>query len=187
MFLYLWKHIPKWIHQFSSLGGNQIIDSPLLLNQSYSFQNSLDVNHYQYSFSFWFYSNTNASQINKYVNILTNGGKPCLSYHLLKKTWKVTFIQNSIEKTIYIQNQFPLQKWNHFVFNYDRGNFDIFFNTNLVHSSMEIVPYMKFEQVVVGEENVNSGWISNVLSFKKCLSLSTLHYIYHFCYPPNLF
>ena len=98
---------------------------------------------------------------------------------------KVNFNQNKIEIyadttnkssltdnliKIYELENIPYQKWNNFVFNYDGGTLDIFINSKLVSSTMNITPIMQHHMVVAGTNNGIYGGIKNIIYYDKVLS-----------------
>ena len=67
----------------------------------------------------------------------------------------------------------PNQKWNQFVFNYNRNNVDLFINGNLersfsMHNAMP--QYSAEDQITVGSPNGLDGSICNVVYYKHSLS-----------------
>ena len=82
-------------------------------------------------------------------------------------------------RLLYVNKNFPLQKWNNIVINYNGGTIDIFLNNELVKSSIGIVPYYKLDSLNVGEENGLEGAICNLVYFKKPLSNSNMYYLYN--------
>ena len=54
------------------------------------------------------------------------------------------------EKKIFVKDTLPLQKWNHFVLNYDGGTLDVFLNNELVGSKIKVVPFMTHDVITSG-------------------------------------
>jgi hypothetical protein len=73
----------------------------------------------------------------------------------------------------------PLQKWNHFVIIYNGGTMDIFMNNELVASSIEISPYMSYDNLTVGTNKGVSGGICNVIYFNKVIKGSDVRFLYN--------
>lgn len=134
---------------------------------------------YEYSLSGWFYinpqpPNTNPSY-NKYTNILNYGNKPRIEYKGSTNSLRIKCeIDNDYEKILYETTNIPLQKWNNIVINYDHGIMDIFINGNLVNSTNELVPYMKYENIVTGSENGIHGGICNIQYDTKLMSKNSI-------------
>jgi hypothetical protein len=69
-------------------------------------------------------------------------------------------------KNIYLGSDLKLQKWNHFVINYDGGTLDILLNDVLLSSTGSIAPYMTLDIVSVGQNNGINGGIRDVVYFR---------------------
>jgi hypothetical protein len=66
------------------------------------------------------------------------------------------------------------QKWNNFVINYDDGFVDVFLNGVLVASASNVMPFMYFDDIVVGAKNGIMGGICNVNYYKNTMSEKTI-------------
>ena len=80
---------------------------------------------------------------------------------------------------VYKNTDFLLQKWNNLVINYTGGTLDIFFNNNLVRSSIDIAPFMDYDNLVVGSTNGLNGGICSLIYYKHPLSIIEIHNIYN--------
>ncbi len=76
-------------------------------------------------------------------------------------------------KTIYV-GDFPLQKWNNIVINYDRGTLDVFINARLVATQKNIIPYMEYDNIEVGAIRGIDGGVVNVVYYPNILPLQTI-------------
>ena len=194
--------IPFMIQKISVQGGNQLIKYPIYTNvvnniSSYEKLNGGNSFKYQYGISFWFFihsfpPSTN-SQYNKFTSLINYGNKPNILYNPSLNTLMVTIEQKGLKdlnnivldfddngnRIIYKHPDILLQKWNNIVINYSNGTLDVFFNGKLVKSSIEVVPYMTLDNLVVGSENGISGGICNLVYFKKPLNAINISYLYN--------
>ena len=131
--------------------------------------------NYNYAISAWFFIRAQppnyGDQYRKHTTILDYGGKPTISYNGLDNSLKIT-MNNGLNKkpVIYKITDFPLQRWNNIVINYDGGVLDIFMNSKLVASFKNVVPYMSIDNVSVGDDNGIGGGVCNVLYFPRIMS-----------------
>jgi hypothetical protein len=162
--------------------------------------------NYQYSISCWICihsmpPSTNANY-GKATSMLNFGGKPDILYNSKKNTLIITVPTNDISssvtkntvihtpsnyveldennrRVVYKKEYMPLQKWNHFVIIYNGGTMDIFMNNELVASSIEISPYMSYDNLTVGTNKGVSGGICNVIYFNKVIKGSDVRFLYN--------
>ena len=88
-------------------------------------------------------------------------------------------VMNGKTSTIYKTKDLPLQKWNHFVINYDAGTLDVFINNKLVISQKNVSPRIEYEDIEIGSENGVHGGICNVNYFDKVLSSRDISFLYN--------
>ena len=188
-------------------GGKQLLNEPMYLNTervigSYGTLNNSDVFNYQYAISFWFYidsssPSTNASYL-KYTSLLNYGNKPNVMYNAKLNILRVVmdqtggppstctdlkitheeFDENGM-RIIYKNKDVLLQKWNNMIINYTGGTLDIFLNGELVKSAVQVIPYMKLDNLSVGQNNGLNGGTCNVIYFKTPLNATQIYYIYN--------
>jgi hypothetical protein len=79
---------------------------------------------------------------------------------------------------VYKNSKVLLQRWNNLVINYNGGTLDIFLNGELVRSSVNVAPFMTYDNLVIGETNGFSGGISSLIHYKHPLNILEVHNIY---------
>jgi hypothetical protein len=156
----------------------------------------------RYSLSCWVFINSMSPSTNTnyptYMTILDYGKKPSILYNPLKNELIVTTLTNKdnggqlpIKETdlytdspsdytvVYKNSNTPLQKWNNIVLNVDGGTLDVFFNGELVQSSINITPNLTQDFLTVGSENGLSGGICNLEYFEEPLNIININYLYN--------
>jgi len=167
------------------------------LNYDASFNKSFN---YTYAISFWVYidavSPSMSSAYNTYTSLLNYGGKPNVLYKGADNTLMITMDNTSAPKTkysstipfeidengnriIYVKKDVLLQKWNNIIINYNGGTLDIFYNGELVKSSIEVLSFMSYDTLTVGTNNGIHGGICNVNYFNKSLNIQQIYYLYN--------
>jgi hypothetical protein len=154
--------------------------------------------NYNYGLSFWVYIDSSAPNTNpsysKYTSILNYGGKPNVLYKASTNTLVITFDDSTIEqdqdiddinetndygrRIVYKNENFALQRWNHFVINYSGRYLDVFLNGELVKSNIKVVPHMNLDSLVSGSENGIYGGLCNIVYYNKPLTITKIYYIY---------
>lgn len=146
--------------------------------------NGLDIEYkYNYAISSWFFIRAQppsyGKEYNKYTSILDYGGKPNISYNGKENTLLVTMNNGTTKKPITHKiKDFPLQKWNNIVINYDSGILDIFMNGKLKASFRNVLPYMTLDNITVGDEYGIGGGVCNVLYFPSAMSKERIYMNY---------
>jgi len=156
--------------------------------------------NYNYGLSFWVYIDSSAPNTNqsysKYTSILNYGGKPNVLYKASTNTLVITFDDNptiaqdqdidNINETndygrrvVYKNENFALQKWNHFVINYSGRYLDVFLNGELVKSNIKVVPHMNLDSLVTGTEGGLYGGLCNIVYYNTPLTMPKIHYMYN--------
>jgi len=194
---------PYALNRFSLQGGEQLINKPVYLNSQYTLAsydqlNDSDNYNYQYSISSWIWidaaaPNTN-SNYNQYTSILNYGNKPNVTYNGKDNIFMITMKHNDLkdntknkltefdnndDRIIYKNANFPLQKWNNLIINYDGGIMDIFLNGELVKSVNGVVPYYTLDNLTAGTNEGIEGGICNVIYFRKPLTTNNIYYLYN--------
>jgi hypothetical protein len=213
-FLFSITIIPYFENKYVKQGGLQLVKYPISTKKktnisSYQKLNGENKIKYEYSISFWFYIDS-FSPNPHFSNILTYGKSLVVKYNALNNTLIILSGTNhknknnseynlltSIEKTeynldldgnviLYKQTNVFLQKWNHIVINYSRSNFDIFYNGNLGKSTNVIIPYIKYDNLTIGDDkNIVSAYVSNLIYYTHILDLTTINTLYKSMYMRN--
>jgi hypothetical protein len=147
--------------------------------------NNLKKNNYKYNYciSFWLFLDNigpnHNNNSNGFINIINYGDKPKIQYNPKTTTLRIT-TKNGIHGSdvIYETTDLPLQKWNYFVINYDGGNIDIFINNKLVGTKSGIIPYMSYDNVIIGKEDGMEGGICNIQYFDSPLTKNYMNFDY---------
>jgi hypothetical protein len=202
--LVIYFALPSVFNRFYLQGGKQLINKPVYTDTQYNLGSYIDLNNgneefdYQYSISCWVFidsatPNTN-SNYNKYTSLLNFGNKPNVLYNGKTHTLMITMEQKNLKdqtknklidfdengnRIIYTNNNFLLQKWNNIIINYNGGTMDIFLNGELVKSSIEVVPYYTYDNLVIGENTGIKGGMCNVIYFKRALNSSEIYLLYN--------
>lgn len=177
---------PVYTNKVTSLD----IDSSMAVQDPNRPLNSSKVNvggqyNYNYAISCWIYINpqppSTSVAYENYTSLLSYGGKPTISYKGLTNTLQITMRRDLGDNpvVVYKNTDLPLQKWNHFVINYNSGTLDVFMNDKLVSSVSEIIPYMKHETMQIGTANGVHGGICNVMYFPSVLSATQISWLYN--------
>jgi hypothetical protein len=194
---------PHITHLLSVQGGKELVNNPVNIDSQHSLGNAEELNgkekfDYQYGISFWVFidsapPNTNESYT-KYTSLLNFGNKPNVLYNAKDNTLMVTMQQKDQSKNtenkltdfddngnriLYTKNNVLLQKWNHFIINYNGGVLDIFLNGELVKSDIGVVPYYTIDNLTIGQDNGIKGGICNVVYFSHPLTASNIYYLYN--------
>jgi hypothetical protein len=209
IFLYLFYFIiyPYLSVKASKQGGLLLLNDPVSIHSekvlaSYQQLNQTDHFDYKFGLSFWLYldsykPHTNQGS-NNYTSVLNYGDKPNILYNPVTNTLRVV-MKIDVDKTddatnylsqkskydengnviLYERSGILLQKWNNIIINYNGGTFDIFYNSELVKTHIEVVPYMNYDNLVLGTENGLYGSICNVNYFKNPMSIMQIYYLYN--------
>ena len=138
--------------------------------------------NYKYTLSSWIFLHNqppnHSPAYNTFTSILNYGDKPNILYNSKKQILRIQVKTNTAKKVIFETKNFPLQRWNNIVINYDQGTLDIFINAKLVETIPMIIPDMKFANVFSGATNGVSGGICNVVYYSGNLSKDRIALFY---------
>jgi hypothetical protein len=204
----LWIIIPILFKYYFDKDGSKLLDGPVYLNKKQDIGNFENLHQknledkkdskflYHYSLSVWFNINpqppNTSSAYTKYTSILNYGNKPNVQYNGEKNSLRVmtTLDDKNGEKLneveIFETKDVLVQKWNNIVINYDGGDMDVFLNGELVGSKPGIAPYMRYENVSVGEINGIQGGICNVKYYNHILSKKDIKLTYKMLRDKNI-
>lgn len=137
---------------------------------------------YNYAISCWIYleaqpQSTNISYSDKAI-ILSYGGKPNIYYNGNTNEFMISAKIGHEEKIIYKTKKLPYQKWINLVINHQAGYMDIFIDNDLIISVKNILPYMSYDNIVIGKKNGIYGFISDVNYFNKPISKDKIAWMY---------
>lgn len=165
--------------------GKLLIKKPLYTNYKKTIGGYFELNedtsneyNYHYTLSSWFFfherpPNTNKNY-SKYTTVLNYGNKPKIMYNPEIQKVKILMKQGTNElKTVYV-GELLLQKWNNIVITYDRGSLDVFINGKLVSSTPNIVPYMEYDTIDIGEIRGIDGGVTNIVYYPNVLPYQTI-------------
>jgi hypothetical protein len=194
---------PSVLNLVGSQGGNQLVNKPVYTDTEYTLGSYQDLNgsdtfNYQYALSFWLFLDAAPPNLNpnynKFTSLLNFGNKPNILYNPSKNTLMITMKQKDLQnvtenklidfddsgnRIIYINTNILLQKWNNIIINYNGGTMDIFLNGELVKSSIEVVPYYTYDNLVIGTNDGIKGGISNLIYFRHALNSSNIYLLYN--------
>ena len=144
----------------------------------------IGVYNYNYGISSWFFIHEQPpgarAANSKFTSILNYGNKPNILFNVDEHMLQVKMNSGIDKETVIFETtDFPLQRWNNIVINYNGGTLDIFINNKLVSSSPNIVPYMAYDAITVGAADGISGGVCNVAYFPAPLSLERIGIFYN--------
>ena len=102
-----------------------------------------------------------------------------IQFNVEENTLRIV-MNNGIDKetVVYKTDNFPLQRWNNILINYNGGTLDIFINGKLKSTTPNIVPVMSYDGISVGDDDGLSGGICNVVYFPNPVPLSKIQFYY---------
>lgn len=140
--------------------------------------------NYQYGLSAWIFIHEQPPNErfanNQFTSIINYGDRPNILFNVSENKLQIR-MKNSLNEdvVVYETDKFALQKWNNLVINYDGGTLDLFINGKLVVSKPNLVPYMSYSTITVGEEKGVSGGACNIVYFSNPLSRKQIEFFYN--------
>ncbi len=163
-------------HEYIPLNKETIVSNSTILNKGEEI-------NYRYGFSTCIYLDSTAQnvQTSKTYNIINYGsaGNPHIVYD--GTALKVLIYDddgNKNPRVVYEDTNFLLQRWNQVAINYDGGRIDVFVNGELKASQSGDVPYLKYNNLVVGETDGAIGDVKTIIYFKEPIPISTIRSMY---------
>ena len=138
---------------------------------------------YNYSLTSWVRinpqpPNTRANG-DDFVQIFSYNGKPDIYYNPVENKIEIRVRKDNNEEVIVFgDDEFPLQKWNHFVLNFTSGTLDVFINGELVISKPGLLTRMERHPITTGDDNGVQGGIRNVMYFPYVLTKQEIDNFY---------
>jgi hypothetical protein len=161
---------------------SQVIGSYPTINPKKDYQEDADERQQDYSYALSSWVNINPQYgFDDYKTILDYGGKPLIEYKGQTNTLRIKVKSgNDNENIVYENNEFKLQKWNHFVINVYEDMVDIHLNGNLIVSEKyDVSTWSLHQSIKVGDNEGLEGGICNVKYFNHPLSKPTISFLYH--------
>jgi hypothetical protein len=174
--------------------GQLILNNPVSLHELKVVKIDETIN-YDYGLSFWIYIDamnpSSSPQANEYTTVISYGDAPRITYNSRLNTMKIGIKTESKKvKLVDEIKSLPLQKWNHIVLNYLNGTCDVFVNSELHATKIEVIPMKESEKIFeIGMQDGIKGKVCNVIFFKEHLNSSKIKELYNeFSYknPPTI-
>jgi hypothetical protein len=190
IFITLLYLLPKLFDKIIKHDTSQLLSKPTSLTRENIIGNFEILNKkenkskftYNYAISSWVYleaqpPSTNSSYIGNNT-ILSYGGKPNIYYNGTTNEIVISAKIGYEDKIIFRTKDIPFQKWFNIIINYQGGTMDIFINNKLIKSVKNIVPYMTYDNIVIGKKNGIYGFIKDVSYFNKAITKDEISWIY---------
>jgi hypothetical protein len=199
----IYYNLPKVMHRLASSASSAKylttdsinINNETILATYEELNDTNDTFNYSYGISYWVYIDSLPPPYNKYASVLNYGNKPNMLYNPASNTFIVS-IEKALLKNnttmnelhnvdddgniiLYKKTHFPLQKWHHIVVNYTDGLLDIFLNGTLVKSTKYFIPYMKLDNLTIGEKQGVNGKIRDVIYYTSPLTTQQINNNYN--------
>ena len=182
--------LPKFLNSIIEHDSLILLKDSVLLNNETTLELypkiSKNITHtYNYGISFWINidpqpPSTNVSY-SENTNVLSYGGKPDILFNAVKNKIIFNITNNSNNNdTIFHSSDIPYQKWVNIIINYQGGTLDIFMDNHIVSSTPNIIPYMQYDNIVIGKNKGIYGHIKNVVYFNHYLTRHKISWLYNY-------
>lgn len=182
--------LPKFLNSIIEHDSFILLKDSVLLNNETTLELypkiSKNITHtYNYGISFWINidpqpPSTNVSY-SENTNVLSYGGKPDILFNAVKNKIIFNITNNSNNNdTIFHSSDIPYQKWVNIIINYQGGTLDIFMDNHIVSSTPNIIPYMQYDNIVIGKNKGIYGHIKNVVYFNHYLTRHKISWLYNY-------
>jgi hypothetical protein len=194
LFVLTYIYVRSIVKRVYTTHGQLIVNNPVSLHQISVVKIDKSVT-YDYGLSFWLYIDpmnpSSSPQATNYTTIFSYGDAPTVTYNSMLNTLRIGIKTESkkIKKVDEIK-KLPLQKWNHIVLNYLNGTCDVFVNSKLHASKIEVIPMKEQDRIFeIGAEDGIQGQLCNVIFFQEHLTGLKIKELYtEFSYknPPTI-
>ena len=194
LFVLTYIYVRSLVKKVYTIHGQLIINNPVSLHEISVVKIDKSVT-YDYGLSFWLYIDpmnpSSSPQATNYTTIFSYGDAPKVTYNSMLNTLRVGIKTESTKiKKVDEIKRLPLQKWNHIVLNYINGTYDVFVNSELHASKIEVIP-MKSKDVIfqIGADDGIQGKICNVIFFQEHitgLKVKELYTEFSYKNPPTI-
>ena len=111
--------------------------------------------------------------------ITNSANKISTLFNNIESTWSKEINEHKKTIEVYETKDFPLQRWNNIVINYDSGMMDIFINNELVKSHDKIISFQKISDFVIGEKEGLYAFVKNIRLYPEPLSRASISAFYN--------
>ena len=182
-YLYFWFRDTSIQLNPNVLSKTLIPRDPLPLDQQYVIgKQSEGIRTYNYSISGWVFIEQPVDNEDREFKIIDYAGAPIITYNPSNQMLYAYINKSENGKLVRVMEFEGMkhQRWNYFVVNSSDGVVDIFWNTTLIATIDNIVPYMKNDAFITGEFQGIRGGIKNVEYREVPINMWTMYLSYYF-------
>ena len=182
-YLYFWFRDKSIQLDPNVLSKTLIPRDPLSLDQQYVIgKQSEGIRTYNYSISGWVFIEQPVDNEDREFKIIDYAGAPIITYNPSNQMLYAYINKSENGKLVRVMEFEGMkhQRWNYFVVNSSDGVVDIFWNTTLIATIDNIVPYMKNDAFITGEFQGIRGGIKNVEYREVPINMLTMYLSYYF-------